>query len=1103
MNETTQRHVLTSGGIQFVLFDTGAIEAITHHHTNIHLLNGNSVEGQASNIFLRLKNEKGYSFTPLIGPHTPSAFGVKDHQAVYRGVFEGIRYDVRLTVLERQWFWEVILENELNETVALDVFYGQDVSLSSGGNPAYICQYLDHKAFRKDQRHILCTRQNLGTPHYLEIGSLTPSVSYSTDGFQFFGLDYRVTGIPQAMVEHTLANEVYQYEFAYLALQSKEIVLAPQQQDRVVFYGAFDEKMEGVTTEPRRFDEVVKIYETIQNQKEPIVTPDKIFLAINPHRLLSVQPLAEDRIQAMYPVRLHEERDTNGQLLSFFTPDQSHVVLKAKEQIVERPHGHLIISGQVAPRKENQLATTTYMLGMFSGHIVVGNTDMNQLMSDLRNPLNVLKLSGQRLFVKRQDGYALLGVPSSYEIGLNYSKWHYVLEDDVIEVTTIVPVHSPEVILHVKSTKPQSFLLTNEVNIQFGVKREGDLLLFTPYEHTLVGQIYPQLTYRMAVDGPYTVASDAIFFSDRKTRQPNFLVLSFDDVTSFTVTTQGALYGEMIEPTPFLFEQLKQDYLKTFREDILKGFRLTLETDVRDLVERLNAIAIWFTQNAMIHYSSPHGLEQFGGAAWGTRDVCQGPAEFFLATGHFDEVRDILLTVYSHQFIQDGDWPQWFMFDRYEHIFAHESHADIIVWPLFLLGVYLEKTEDYRILDETLPYLDREKKRKTNEREPLIDHVKRQIQTIRDRLIPGTHLPVYGGGDWNDSLQPANAELKERMVSGWTVSLMAEAIDRFARVLKTEDERFSQELAQFAEAIKADFNRYMIKDDVPTGFLLFNDKDKGDVEYILHPEDRKTGIKYRLLPMYQGILANLFLKQQAEKYVQIIDEHLRFPDGVRLMNDTVEYKGGTQTVFQRVETATNFGREIGLLYMHAHIRYMEAMAKLGKADDAWWALQVVNPIRIKDVVPNALPRQANTYFSSSDGNFKTRYEAKEQFHRLKDGTVGVKAGWRVYSSGPGLYLSILIQRLLGIDVRVHGLLIDPVLPKRFDGLTFEYTVYDKPVTFQYHVSNAVGVRNVVVNGEEVQGIRVDHPYREGGLWINRQLLDRLLKETHNHIDIYL
>ena len=31
----------------------------------------------------------------------------------------------------------------------------------------------------------------------------------------------------------------------------------------------------------------------------------------------------------------------------------------------------------------------------------------------------------------------------------------------------------------------------------------------------------------------------------------------------------------------------------------------------------------------LVHYLSPHGLEQFGGAAWGTRDVSQGPTEFF------------------------------------------------------------------------------------------------------------------------------------------------------------------------------------------------------------------------------------------------------------------------------------------------------------------------------------------------------------------------------------------------------------------------------------------------------------------------------------------
>ena len=36
----------------------------------------------------------------------------------------------------------------------------------------------------------------------------------------------------------------------------------------------------------------------------------------------------------------------------------------------------------------------------------------------------------------------------------------------------------------------------------------------------------------------------------------------------------------------------------------------------------------------MIHLTVPHGLEQYTGAAWGTRDVCQGPVEFLLALEH-------------------------------------------------------------------------------------------------------------------------------------------------------------------------------------------------------------------------------------------------------------------------------------------------------------------------------------------------------------------------------------------------------------------------------------------------------------------------------------
>ncbi len=90
----------------------------------------------------------------------------------------------------------------------------------------------------------------------------------------------------------------------------------------------------------------------------------------------------------------------------------------------------------------------------------------------------------------------------------------------------------------------------------------------------------------------------------------------------------------------------------------------------------------WYVQNMRIHYQSPHGLEQYGGAAGGRVDVSQGPMEFLLATGHFEEARaNSVLTIFSHQF-EAGDWPRWFMFDEYEGIQQEDSHGDVIVWPL-------------------------------------------------------------------------------------------------------------------------------------------------------------------------------------------------------------------------------------------------------------------------------------------------------------------------------------------------------------------------------------------------------------------------------------
>src|SRR6185369_5785490 len=107
-----------------------------------------------------------------------------------------------------------------------------------------------------------------------------------------------------------------------------------------------------------------------------------------------------------------------------------------------------------------------------------------------------------------------------------------------------------------------------------------------------------------------------------------------------------------------------------------------------------------------------------------------------------------------------------------------------------------------------------------------------------------------------------------------------------------------------------------------------------------------------------AILTDLLAPEQARAHVGYIHEHLLAPDGARLFDRPPEYRGGVQRIFQRAESSTFFGREIGLMYVHAHLRFAEAMAHYGDAEAFYRALLQAIPIGLRDVVPNARLRQA-------------------------------------------------------------------------------------------------------------------------------------------------
>ena len=435
----------------------------------------------------------------------------------------------------------------------------------------------------------------------------------------------------------------------------------------------------------------------------------------------------------------------------------------------------------------------------------------------------------------------------------------------------------------------------------------------------------------------------------------------------------------------------------------------------------------------MIHLTVPHGLEQYTGAAWGTRDVCQGPVEFLLALEHDATVKEILRIIFAQQYEACGDWPQWFMLEPYSIIQDKVSHGDVIVWPLKALNDYIEATGDIGFLDEKIAWRCQDTFELTPHKDSVAAHVEKLLATVRERFIPGTHLIRYGEGDWNDSLQPVDAMPRDWMVSSWTVALLFQQLNRYAEVLRRAG-REAEGVSQLASEMKADFNRYLLRDGTVAGHAVF-DPDGGPPELLLHPGDTRTGLKYSLLPMTRGIIGGLFTPRQVAHHVRLIREHLLFPDGVRLIDRPIAYRGGPQTTFRRAESAAFFGREIGLMYVHAHLRYAEAMAVLGDAGALWDALQLASPITVTDRLAQALPRQRNAYFSSSDAAFPDRHAASAAWPQVKAGTVRVDGGWRIYSSGPGIFISLLVRYILGHQRFWGQRIARPLLPRALQGVT--------------------------------------------------------------------
>ena len=209
-------------------------------------------------------------------------------------------------------------------------------------------------------------------------------------------------------------------------------------------------------------------------------------------------------------------------------------------------------------------------------------------------------------------------------------------------------------------------------------------------------------------------------------------------------------------------------------------------------------------------------------------------------------------------------------------------------------------------------------------------------------------------------------------------------------------------------------------------------------------------------------------------------------------------------IFQRAETATFFGREIGLMYTHAHLRYAEALWQYGDAEGFFDALCKAVPAAFMARVANAGSRQSNCYFSSSDAAFKDRYEAFENYEKALKGDMVLEGGWRVYSSGAGIASGLILRALFGIQATNRGLRVDPMLPKRLNDLSIGLDLYDRKFEIAYECgARGFGPVAVILNGEALPMERGSNPYRTAGVFVAMAAIRKAMSAGLNRLIIRL
>jgi cellobiose phosphorylase len=342
-------------------------------------------------------------------------------------------------------------------------------------------------------------------------------------------------------------------------------------------------------------------------------------------------------------------------------------------------------------------------------------------------------------------------------------------------------------------------------------------------------------------------------------------------------------------------------------------------------------------------------------------------------------------------------------------------------------------------LEEIIPYYDEKKESRLQESGTVLDHMKRALDFTRNDK--GQHgLPHLGFADWNDTvnLRTGAESLFNTHLYGKALLEMTELCDYLG---DTTGIKFYQ--TEYDE-LKELFNRTSWDGE---WYVRYFDSD-GTALGSHKNENGKIYINAQSWPVISGMAP----PDRAKKALDSLNRLLNTSKGIKIswpgFNGYDRNKGGVTTYPPGV-------KENGGIFLHTNPWVMIAETMMGNGERAYEYYSQINPAAKNDII-DEYECEPYVYAQNILSN------EHPQFGLGRNSWLSGTASW-MYQAGT--------MYILGIRPDYNGLVIDPCIPKKWDGFKvtrkYKNAVYNIEVKNPEHISK--GVYRIKVDGREING----------------------------------